>query len=59
MPSSPQLKLATHELGFSFSIAEDAYSTQPAMNGAGSLTKAWQKVVVQKNVVQKKRFKEI
>ena len=38
MPSSPQPKLATHELGFSFSIAEDAYSTQPAMNGAGSLT---------------------
>ena len=38
MPSSPQLKLATHELGFSFSIAEDAYSTQPAMNGAGSLS---------------------
>ena len=38
MPSSIQLQLATQYLGFSFSTAEDAYSTQPAMNGAGSLT---------------------
>ena len=37
MPSSTQLKLATHWLRFSFLIAEDAYSSQPAMNGAGSL----------------------
>ena len=37
MPSSTQLKLAIHYLGLRFSIAEDAYSTQPAMNGAGSV----------------------
>ena len=37
MPSSTQLKQATHWLGFSFLIVEDAYSTQPVMNRAGSL----------------------
>ena len=37
VPSSTQLKQATHWLGFSFLIVEDAYSTQPVMNRAGSL----------------------
>ena len=44
MPSSTQLKLATHYLGFSFSIPEDAYSTQPVMHGAGSLAELQLKI---------------
>ena len=37
MPSSVQLELATHQLGFSYSLAGGAYSTQPSVDVSGRL----------------------